>query len=82
MIGQLLTELDGIEGRRGVVVVGATNRPELVDPAVLRSGRFDLVLELPLPDREARRMIFAIPHESAHWRPMPRSTRWPSAPKG
>jgi transitional endoplasmic reticulum ATPase len=60
VIGQLLTELDGIEGRRGVVVVGATNRPELVDPAVLRSGRFDLVLELPLPDREARRMIFAI----------------------
>jgi len=60
LIGQLLTELDGIEGRRGVVVVGATNRPELVDPAVLRSGRFDLVLDLPLPDREARKMIFAI----------------------
>src|SRR5579884_2651809 len=60
VIGQLLTELDGIEGRRGVVVVGATNRPELVDPAVLRSGRFDLVLELPLPDREARKAIFAI----------------------
>jgi transitional endoplasmic reticulum ATPase len=60
VIGQLLTELDGIEGRRGVVVVGATNRPELVDPAVLRSGRFDLVLELPLPDRDARRAIFQI----------------------
>jgi transitional endoplasmic reticulum ATPase len=60
VIGQLLTELDGIEGRRGVVVVGATNRPELIDPAVLRSGRFDLVLDLPLPDRPARRAIFAI----------------------
>jgi transitional endoplasmic reticulum ATPase len=60
VIGQLLTELDGIEGRRGVIVVGATNRPELIDPAVLRSGRFDLDLELPLPDREARRQIFAI----------------------
>ncbi len=60
VIGQLLTELDGIEGRRGVVVVGATNRPELVDPAVLRSGRFDLVLDLPLPDREARKAIFGI----------------------
>ncbi|HEY7781274.1 MAG TPA: CDC48 family AAA ATPase [Ktedonobacterales bacterium] len=60
VIGQLLTELDGIEGRRGVVVVGATNRPELIDPAVLRSGRFDLVLELPLPDRKARETIFAI----------------------
>jgi transitional endoplasmic reticulum ATPase len=60
VIGQLLTELDGIEGRHGVVVVGATNRPELVDPAVLRSGRFDLVLELPLPDRDARKAIFDI----------------------
>jgi transitional endoplasmic reticulum ATPase len=60
VIGQLLTELDGIEGRRGVVVVGATNRPELIDPAVLRAGRFDLVLDLPLPDRDARRAIFAI----------------------
>jgi transitional endoplasmic reticulum ATPase len=60
LIGQLLTELDGIEGRRGVIVVGATNRPELIDPAVLRSGRFDLVVELPLPDREARRSILTI----------------------
>lgn len=60
VIGQLLTELDGIEGRRGVIVVGATNRPELIDPAVLRSGRFDLVLTLPLPERAARKQIFAI----------------------
>ncbi|HEV7126658.1 MAG TPA: AAA family ATPase, partial [Ktedonobacterales bacterium] len=60
VIGQLLTELDGIEGRRGVIVVGATNRPELIDPAVLRSGRFDLSLELPLPDQSARRAIFAV----------------------
>lgn len=60
IIGQLLTELDGIEGRRGVIVVGATNRPELIDPAVLRSGRFDLVLDLPLPDRQGRARIFAI----------------------
>ncbi|HEX9067506.1 MAG TPA: AAA family ATPase, partial [Ktedonobacterales bacterium] len=60
VIGQLLTELDGIEGRRGVIVVGATNRPELLDPAILRPGRFDLVIDLPLPDRDARRMIFAI----------------------
>ena len=60
LIGQLLTELDGLEGRRGVIVVAATNRVELIDPAVLRSGRIDLVLELPLPDRDARRAIFAI----------------------
>jgi transitional endoplasmic reticulum ATPase len=60
LIGQLLTELDGIEGRRGVIVVGATNRQELIDPAVLRAGRFDLALELPLPDREARKVILGI----------------------
>jgi transitional endoplasmic reticulum ATPase len=60
VIGQLLTELDGIEGRRGVVVVGATNRAELIDPAVLRSGRFDLVLDLALPDQAARRAVFAV----------------------
>ena len=67
VIGQLLTELDGIEGRRGVIVVGATNRPELIDPAVLRAGRFDLALELPLPDREARKLIFTI---HTHKRPL------------
>jgi transitional endoplasmic reticulum ATPase len=60
IIGQLLTELDGIEGRRGVIVVAATNRPELVDSAVLRSGRIDTLIELPMPNREARRDIFAI----------------------
>jgi transitional endoplasmic reticulum ATPase len=60
VIGQLLTELDGIEGRRGVIVVGATNRPELIDPAVLRSGRFDLSIDLKLPDQAARRAIFAV----------------------
>ena len=60
VIGQLLTELDGIEGRRGVIVVGATNRPELIDPAVLRSGRFDLTLDLKLPDQAARRAIFGV----------------------
>ncbi|PWT74847.1 MAG: AAA family ATPase [Chloroflexi bacterium] len=60
IIGQLLTELDGIEGRRGVVVVAATNRPELVDSAVLRSGRIDTLIELPMPNREARKDIFAI----------------------
>jgi transitional endoplasmic reticulum ATPase len=43
-----------------VIVVGATNRPELIDPAVLRSGRFDLLLDLPLPDRQARRAIYDI----------------------
>lgn len=60
VIAQLLTEMDGVEGREGVIVVAATNRPELVDPALLRPGRFDLVVELALPNEEERRAIFAI----------------------
>lgn len=60
VIAQLLTEMDGVEGREGVIVVAATNRPELVDPALLRPGRFDLVVELGYPNEEERRAIFAI----------------------
>ncbi len=60
VIAQLLTEMDGIEGREGVIVLGATNRPELIDPALLRPGRFDLVVELEYPDEEERRAIFAV----------------------
>src|SRR6266571_3892223 len=50
VIAQLLTEMDGIEGREGVIVLAATNRSELIDPALLRPGRFDLVVELEYPD--------------------------------
>src|SRR6266704_1850961 len=60
VIAQLLTEMDGIEGREGVIVLAATNRPELIDPALLRPGRFDLVVELEYPDEEERRAIFAV----------------------
>ena len=60
VIAQLLTEMDGVEGREGVIVVAATNRPELVDPALLRPGRFDMVVELAYPNEEERRAIFAI----------------------
>jgi transitional endoplasmic reticulum ATPase len=59
VVSQLLTELDGIEPRTGVTVVGATNRPDLIDRALLRPGRFEKVLEVPLPDREARSEIFS-----------------------
>ncbi|HCJ34103.1 MAG TPA: ATPase, partial [Ktedonobacter sp.] len=57
---QLLTEMDGIEGREGVIVLAATNRPELIDPALLRPGRFDLVVELEYPNEEERQAIFAV----------------------
>src|SRR5947209_7979194 len=60
VIAQLLTEMDGIEGRAGVIVVAATNRPELIDPALLRPGRFDLIVDLHYPDEAERRAIFAV----------------------
>src|SRR5947209_101883 len=60
VIAQLLTEMDGIEGREGVIVLAATNRCELMDPALLRPGRFDLVVELEYPNEEERQAIFAI----------------------
>lgn len=60
VISQFLTELDGIEELKGVMVLAATNRKDLIDPALLRSGRFDLLLELPPPDEKTREEIFRI----------------------
>ena len=60
VISQFLTEMDGIEELKGVVVLGATNRLDLIDPAIIRSGRFDLLLELPTPDVKTREEIFRI----------------------
>ncbi|NHM26764.1 CDC48 family AAA ATPase [Desulfofundulus sp. TPOSR] len=60
VLSQLLTEMDGVEELKGVVVLAATNRLELIDPALLRPGRFDLLLELPVPDEDERLEIFRI----------------------
>ncbi len=60
VISQFLTEMDGIEELKGVVVLAATNRMDLIDPALLRSGRFDLMFELPVPDEKTREKIFKI----------------------
>ena len=60
VISQFLTEMDGIEELKGVVVLAATNRLDLVDSAMLRSGRFDLIFELPVPDEKTREQIFVI----------------------
>ncbi len=60
VVSQILTEIDGIEELKGVWVLGTTNRLDMVDPALLRPGRFDLVLELPLPDENARLEILKI----------------------
>ena len=54
---QLLTEMDGIEGRAGVYLIAATNRPDMIDPALLRPGRLDKVLYVPLPPPEGRASI-------------------------
>ena len=60
MISQLLTELAGIEPLRDVVILAATNRPDMIDPALLRPGRFDRVVYIPPPDEESRRKILDI----------------------
>jgi transitional endoplasmic reticulum ATPase len=60
VVSQFLTEMDGIEELKGVVVLAATNRLDIIDPALLRSGRFDFILELPLPDEKTREAIFRI----------------------
>jgi len=60
VISQFLTEMDGIEELKGVLVLGATNRPDLIDPALLRPGRFDAVVEIPPPRQEDREAIFAV----------------------
>jgi len=60
VVNQLLTSMDGLETLEGVVVIGATNRPDMVDPALLRTGRFDRILLVPAPDRAARLEILKV----------------------
>jgi len=60
VISQLLTEMDGVITLEDVVVIAATNRPDIVDPAVLRPGRFDRLIYVPDPDENARLEIFKI----------------------
>ena len=60
VISQFLSEMDGIEELKGIVVLAATNRPDIIDPALLRAGRFDFQLELPIPDDKTRLEIFQV----------------------
>ncbi len=60
VISQLLTEMDGVEELKGVLIIAATNRKDMLDPALLRPGRFDILLELPLPGALDRAAIFRI----------------------
>jgi transitional endoplasmic reticulum ATPase len=69
VISQLLTELDGIESLQDVAIIAATNRPDIIDPAVLRPGRIDKMIYVPAPDAKALKEIFKI-----HTKEMPLST--------
>ncbi|MDC0171828.1 CDC48 family AAA ATPase [Candidatus Nitrosopelagicus sp.] len=60
VVSQLLTELDGMENMHGVVVLAATNRADMIDPALLRPGRFDKIIQIPLPDKDSRKMVIEI----------------------
>jgi transitional endoplasmic reticulum ATPase len=66
VVNQLLTSIDGMESMEGVTVMAASNRPDIIDSALLRPGRFDRLILVPLPDEEARRSILGI-----HTRAMP-----------
>ena len=58
VINQILTEIDGVGARKNVFVIGATNRPDILDPAVIRPGRLDQLIYIPLPDFKSRLAIF------------------------
>ncbi|WP_299291327.1 CDC48 family AAA ATPase [Nitrosopumilus sp.] len=60
VVSQLLTELDGMENMHGVVVLAATNRADMIDPALLRPGRFDKIIQVPNPDKDSRKRILEI----------------------
>ena len=72
-LNQLLVELDGFMGNTGVMIIGATNRPELIDPALMRPGRFDRRIHVERPDRDGREKILTL---HAARRPISRRVEW------
>lgn len=58
VLNQLLTEMDGMNSKKTVFIIGATNRPDIIDPALMRPGRLDQLIYIPLPDEASRRQIF------------------------
>jgi transitional endoplasmic reticulum ATPase len=60
VVSQLLTEMDGLEELKDVIIIAATNRPDIVDPALLRPGRLDRLIYIQMPDKEARKEIFTV----------------------
>ncbi len=60
VLNQILSEMDGLEGLHDIIVIGATNRPDMIDPALMRPGRFDKILLVDAPDEKARQNIFKV----------------------
>ena len=60
VVSQMLAELDGIEKNSDIFIIGATNRPELIDPALIRPGRLGILIHIPLPDFKSRESIFRV----------------------
>ena len=60
VVDTLLTEMDGLQSLKNVIVIGATNRPDILDPALMRAGRFDRVVEIPAPDEQTRLEVFKV----------------------
>jgi len=69
VVSQILTEIDGLEELEDVMIIGATNRLDIVDPALLRPGRFDRIIEVPKPDRDSREHVFRIHTRNKHLAP-------------
>ena len=80
-LNQLLAEMDGFDQSRGIVVLAATNRPETLDPALLRPGRFDRQVVIPLPNQAERAAILAVHAAASIWRPTSTSTWSPGPPR-
>jgi len=73
VVSQLLTELDGMQDMHGVIVLAATNRADMIDPALLRPGRFDKIIQIPMPDKESRKKILEISTEDVPFEKDPNS---------
>ena len=75
-LNQLLVEMDGFELKDNIILIAATNRPDILDPALLRPGRFDRQIVVDRPDRNGRRRSSRCTRRASRWRPRSISTRW------
>ena len=77
-LNQLLVEMDGFEAKDNIIMIAATNRPDILDPALLRPGRFDRQITVDRPDRKGRRRSSRSTRAASRWRRRSTSTRWPA----